>query len=530
MEKIKGAFSKIISFFVLFSFTMILGILVFVDRRNLDWFNYRIMFRNYVFVLGWLLVFGLLFWKRKAIAKLLRLDSGLKVTKRTLLIASVVLFVVQLIVAKAIHFQVGWDVKYMWEMATQFLEGEVSSFYSRYIITNPNNIFIYAYNIFFLWLGEKLSLDGYILFIVFGILCANLSCYLVGITTYRFTGKSIPAYVAYGISVALMGLSPWITVPYTDTLSLWVSVLILDLYVIFRKKEGNLFLKVLILFSLGSVGYFFKPINLFVCLAIVIVEVFHFSKEKWNVKKIGIVFLALVVVAFGTKLVQKGVWKAVDYTPDDRYEKPATYYLMLGNNPQLGGVYNTVDDYYISGFYDIDQKKEESMKLLKERLSDMGVRGYLSLLVRKMDVDFNSGLFGWGKEADFVYELYSTDSSFDHFLRNIYYVGEDSACFSWLDQRNLCFPEDGNYFQVLAVGTQGVWILVLFMCGVYGFYMLKRKESRPGEDVLSVAILGMILYLILFETNARYLISMLPLFFVMAGVGCSGLFRQWIGE
>ena len=56
MEKIKGVFSKTISFFVLFSFTMILGILVFVDRRNLDWFNYRIMFRNYVFVLGWFLV------------------------------------------------------------------------------------------------------------------------------------------------------------------------------------------------------------------------------------------------------------------------------------------------------------------------------------------------------------------------------------------------------------------------------------------------------------------------------------------
>lgn len=530
MEKLTGIFSKIIACLVFFSFAVILGIIIILDRSHLDWFNYRIAIRNVFLLVGWAVVFGFIFAFRGKLKPWAKKSGSLLQWKKTLLFCSVILFIVEIIIVKAIHFQVGWDVYYMKDMAQQFLQGGLSSFYKDYMVTNPNNIFIFGLNVFFLWLGNLIHVDGYILFIIFGVLCTNISCYLVGVVTYRMTKKMLPAWIAYGIAVVLLGLSPWMSVPYTDTISLWISVLSIDIYFILKERMAHPAWMALLIFALGGITYYLKPINIFVGLSILIVEIIHFTKEKFQLKKILVCILVAVVSLFCVKGFQQLVWTGLDYTPDSRYEKPMVYYLMLGNDPLLGGVYNTVDDDYISGFYSLEEKKEASLSLLKTRMSQMGVSGYLSLLVRKMDVDFNSGLFGWGKEADFVYELYDTDSGFDHSIRNIYYVGQGSGVYSWLDQKELCFLEDGKNFQFLAVVTQGVWLFVLMMCLLFGIYGWKKTSKNPVEDVISVAVLGMILYLVLFETNARYLISMLPVFFVMAGVGCSKMIEKIVGE
>ena len=78
------------------------------------------------------------------------------------------------------------------------------------------------------------------------------------------------------------------------------------------------------------------------------------------------------------------------------------------------------------------------------------------------------------------------------------------------------FPEGGENFSVFANISQIIWYIVLILCFVQSIRMLFYKESiSESKDVsiiTGITILGMFVFLTLFETNARYLFSLLPVF------------------
>ena len=120
-----------------------------------------------------------------------------------------------------------------------------------------------------------------------------------------------------------------------------------------------------------------------------------------------------------------------------------------------------------------------------------GIWGNIKFYVGKLNVAYNDGYF---------HNLQVYPPSASHELKqNLLY--------------QLLWKDGGNLYQVSAGMFQTVWDMVLLslMAGIVVF----RKRDFP--KVLELCILGVTLYLMLFEGRSKYLYMFLPVYLMTAG-------------
>ena len=112
---------------------------------------------------------------------------------------------------------------------------------------------------------------------------------------------------------------------------------------------------------------------------------------------------------------------------------------------------------------------------------------------------YNDGTFGWSKEGTFYYQVPEDNSRITKVLRSFYYTNEKGA----------------NYL-VFATAEQILWLFILIcIC----FCVLPFKTKDGVENLISLSLLGVSIFLMLFECRARYLYVFSPLFSMLAMVG-----------
>lgn len=417
----------------------------------------------------------------------------------------------QVFIAYHIWFYVGFDVGVVRISAQYFVQGQVYPYAPTYFATNPNNIGIYFITVLFLQLGKILSIDGYYLLILFGILCSNTALYLLCRSVLFLTNSRATLAGTFLLGLLLFGLSPWIFVPYSDILSLPLPILTFYLYLQMKRKDTmSLWVKVFLICMPAIFGRLLKPTNLIILIALAIVFVLDLLHERApkSLKKTGILFGCLLVLFALSSLANKGMQTYLAMTPDKSVEKSFTHYAMMGLNEETIGNYSKTDDRFSTSIYDYDEKKEANLTLLKERLQDMGLSGYLYHALRKTVCNFSNGTFGWGKEgADFDEYIPQRSDGISTFLQNFFYMKNTDA--------DYVIGTGGKYFTYYVQIAQIVWICTLLLCFYHAFLLLKRP-STSEECLIHLALLGIFAMVTLFETNARYLISYLPFFVLCA--------------
>ena len=127
----------------------------------------------------------------------------------------------------------------------------------------------------------------------------------------------------------------------------------------------------------------------------------------------------------------------------------------------------------------------------------MGAGGYLQHLIKKNLATYNDGTFAYGREGNFYASIPEENGSLDHTLRHIFYMG-------------------GTHYPILATIEHILWLFVLIgIC----FCIIPGTKEPYGENYIALALLGVSLFLLLFEGRARYLYQFSPLFVVLAAVG-----------
>lgn len=278
-----------------------------------------------------------------------------------------------------------------------------------------------------------------------------------------------------------------------------------------RDSKIKWYVKPILVVILPGIAYAIKPTNIFILFAIAIYELIQLIGRPDRLKALLRILIgigAAVAIIFLTKAVS---YKIIDYKVNDNYVMPMSHYLLLGSNYNMVGQYNGMDDDYTCSFPSKEEKSKADTEEVIRRYKEMFPVQYIRHLCNKTYLNFSNGILGWGKEAGFVNEMYENDSTLGNALRSYYYLGGDNI----LREEN-AFPEGGENFSIFANMAQIIWYMLLILCFVQSIRLLFLKKSMPEVDVVSlisgITILGIFVFLSLFETNARYLYSLLPIF------------------
>lgn len=175
---------------------------------------------------------------------------------------------------------------------------------------------------------------------------------------------------------------------------------------------------------------------------------------------------------------------------------PYTHWIMMG---LVGnGGYSHDDDKFTAQIYDDFGKKQaekENIRIIKERIRNMGVSGYAKFLDNKMITTWNDGTY----------------FSPEKLCREPYYP--DSFVYNHIV---------GNQNQIFVYISQISHILIILGIVLSGLCTYKDKEDEI--TFAQIAIFGNLLFLLIWETRSRYLVYFLPIMIVVSIYGYSKMY------
>lgn len=511
-EKAMKMIRNSIDFLFAFLYVLVLAVVLFVDKlvRYPQWAYNQSLLPNILLALGGAAVVaaGIGIWrKRMQGGRLLRKESGLGFYI-LLWGMSGLLLLLQVFISYHLYFIAGWDVSIVTGVADWiWLEaGSVGEhfYFSQY----TNNVGIVYVLAVVSRIAERIGLKvtHYLVLVLVDCVMINLSGVLAALCVKRLTGIGKAGLLSFLLFIGLVGVNPWMVVPYTDTYSILFPVLTLYLYLC-AKGTDRLAVECVLWGLLGLVGlfgYFIKPSAVLVLIAILCYEAVLLLTEKGRRRK-AVLHFALIAAAF---VLSRGMWgHMLDYTGsnlDEKLKFSYTHYLMLGLNEENVGAYNSDDYAFSSRQPDQETRKRENLRVAKERLEGYGPAGLLEFAVKKLLVNYNDGTFAWEKEGEFEQSpSYNRDTAMQRTIQRL-------------------FRSEAEWFGYYATFAQWIWVLVLLLVPAMG--IRRGGRAGDGEYVVRIGMIGSFLFVMLFEARARYLYNMMPLFVICAAVGLRKLY------
>lgn len=311
-------------------------------------------------------------------------------------------------------------------------------------------------------------------------------------------------------------------------------IMTLYLYLTIKELPKKSIKKYLLIFILGMeilLGINLKPTVVIMPIAICIIEFLNINKSTFEnfkekvLKKIFYVISILLILSLGcgvthfeyNKLKDKNLGEYISKEDTDAYSMPFTHFLMMGmqsrpndteeagKNQTLYGAYENKDVINTQAIKGYKQKQKYNIDVVKERLKNFGVFGYLSFLYNKANWILSDGTFFYGHEG---HE--------GHWIMGDYYNTTDFAIFV----QQFINVENDMYIKVTANILQISWILITL-----GLVFSYSKSSDKYIDIGKLAIIGIVLFILLFEGRSRYLLNHLPIFIFIGTYGLASSFN-----
>ena len=439
--------------------------------------------------------------------RLMQWPRGRKLAAICLIGAGIVAF--QVILCSAVNRVIGWDVGAVRQIGCSISVGEPVSMDA--INTYPNLTLL---TLIFYWIYSAAPLFAwsaqacYLCALVVNILMVDLALAVTCAAAKKFFSRQT-ALLCFLLGIPLICFNLWITVPYTDTLGMLFPVLVFYLYVTGRQSASVR--KKWICFALAGAsagfGYLLKPTVLIVLIALVLVELFWLRPKKEKIRRTfltgGISALCLCIAFFAvTKGFSAYAMQVFDgYTDEQTIEEtsfPMTHWMMMGlshNENGSPGSYYGKDVAFTASVPGKEAKMQANLSVIKQRLEEYGVAGYLGFLKEKMHYVYTSGTFSFGAEGHFYESEPFADDEFARAVQSVVYPGGTG------------YPLYQNHMNAL-------WIVVLALLAVSPLAVGKgRRDKRRAAIYLT--LIGLTCYLMLFEARARYLTIYIP-FLVLA--------------
>ena len=414
--------------------------------------------------------------------------------KKILFIFSAAMFTLEMLFALALRHGTWYDVGALHQGAAEWAEtGTFAGFYEYYGYF-PNNLggmtFLY---VFF----KASSLAGFTDYYAVASLVACVMLVsmmaVVSLTCKRLAGANSAV-----LSLAVFALSAqfWVLggAVYTDTLSMLFPVLIFYLYLLSREKSGWKRLCLYLLMGLAAgVGSLNKITVLIMAVAVLIDAGLRLEWKE---------LLKLAVCTLGVAAVMSMALSAYLYSAHlsreeaERSNTPLLHWVMMGLKGD--GRYNG-EDYAFTRSLAPEERGAALREEISCRIRVRGVTGMLDLFSQKSAIDFGDGTYG---AHDFLGIKPERPSRLHDFVL-----------------------KDGRFYWLYSGYTTALHItLMLFMLiGAYRFAAGGAREQGRGAPLLPLymAVFGVWLFLMFWETNQRYFSNFAPVIIACGVLGIS---------
>lgn len=425
--------------------------------------------------------------------------------------AFVAVYGLQLFISAHIWFKTGWDVGLVTQSAEDIAFGNADGVITWYYSIYPNNILI-TYTLVALYRIGSLVFPSqpYSAVLAFTSFAVCVSVFLATLCVYRVTNSRKFTVFGMFIGILLIVLNPWIVIPYTDALAMLFPVTAIFFYLFIKNK----YVRYALITFVCVLGAYYKPTVIIVLIALVIIKLFAFAekllRKNLSLKSCACMFLCIVLAAGCAVGVNKAVGALNKTELVEDMQMTMTHYLMMGLNTKAEGIYCEDDVQFSMRQPDVATRQSANIEVAKSRLQEMGLKGYLKLLLKKNIATYNDGTFGWGSEGNFYSFVPENNSSITKALRSFYYTNEQGT--------NTLF---------FSTAEQILWLFVLLcIC----FCVLPFQTKRGADNLIALTLLGVSMFLLLFECRARYLFLFTPLFLILATTGLYKAYRLLLAK
>ena len=492
MEKILNRIVSVIYYFIML---LILAVVIFEGRMEYSPFHRRTFFLPNII----LMAIGI-----AAVFLLRRLVNKGAFSFKNKYVLPGVFLVVTIVLSICCMYLTGWDAGTLIDDA--FNWATTGNLGLGYYSENPNNRLIFVVMASILKFGMGLGITGkpalYGLWVIVQCLLFWLTGFIVKDIILRITRDDKTALFGYLLYNLFVGMSPWLVVVYTDCMGFIFPALTLWLYLIIPDDTSlKKIVKWLVLLFVGLLGYQIKTTTFVMYIALLMaLFISSFGEKKKSLMALGLAIFAINVITLVPAFI-----KCWDFIPgtiafeaytgekcDREAELMPWHYFMMGLNKESDGTFNYADDAFSHYIDTSDYRVEREKKVIVERLSDLGFSGLVKLYSKKLVIDYNDGSFGYGLTGgDFVTTQILEDAPWNVWARYIFMPGRGG------------FSIYLNYVHIL-------WLSILAFC-------LFHKIRDRYECAIAFGLIGITMFLLLFESQQRYLLVFAPIF-VIAGV------------
>lgn len=411
---------------------------------------------------------------------------------------------VQVVIVCSTYTSVGWDVVLVMDAATADVTYDHWDYFSVY----PNNFLLFMlYRLVHNTLGK--FLDIWLAMDLVNILFVDAALLLGFFCAKKCFGRR-PAYIVLALSVLLFGFSPWLIIPYSDTLAMPFPIGVIACWLCFLSTPGRVkkVLFALLAGVLALLGYLIKPSVVVVLVAVAIIGLV--CSPQWRKALLRFLFslLAIAVFLLGSAgwnvFLQEQPWMPLNLewsAPPEHFFMMGLYHRFVNYDSSYRfedyGVYNLEDIDFTFSFASLDERKAADLDRGFERIRTFGPAGYVRFLFGKAQYVTADGTFYWGREGHFADFSQEKKNGLQQF-----------------------FYTNGGAFQVYRYAAQGLWLFVLCLTAA-PFFWTWRKPAKSDPfflvPLLRCAILGILFFILLFEGRSRYLILYLPCFSLLSG-------------
>lgn len=418
---------------------------------------------------------------------------------------------IQIWIFSRIYFHSDWDCGTMDHVSEVVAGGSgflVGDFFIDYFSRFPNNMFLLGILSMIKSIGMKCGLmDVYMPTVIISIICMNVSAILGILSARKLLADRDITVLVYVLMQILVGWNAWEFIPYTDVFSVLFASLVLYLYLTREAATSSCYRWFLIgLFAM--LGYYMKPSSCIVFIAILIYEMIGFTRSKG---KMAIrILITFVCAAILTGAIQMSIRQYIGIPTDSDKAFNMLYFVMLGLGENATGAYDEAELQYAMSFDTPKERQDGIRSRIVDNLKQKGVKGLLVFEVKKLLLNYDDGSFFWGREGDF-------------FLENEDRTLQPDAVSCLL--KKYYYMENNTWLPVI---MQTVWVVVLCLTVIAAVLLLKQKPDEKW--ILCLSIIGITLFTLLFEGRSRYLLTYVPYYVILAGVGLQELYRLKNGK
>jgi hypothetical protein len=184
---------------------------------------------------------------------------------------------------------------------------------------------------------------------------------------------------------------------------------------------------------------------------------------------------------------------------------PVIHWIMM--SMQGDGSYNGDDTEFTRSYTDPGEKKAAIREVLFQRMSNLGVGGVLKLFITKAEKCFCDGTYDL---SAFFYHGLARECSLDAYVTT---TGDSYEAY-----RRFC---TGIYF--------GFFVLMVVWGGTSVWNLAHHKETEELCRYIApmLSVLGIVLFLMIWETAARYMVNFMPVIDICAVFGIDSIGRKY---